>query len=350
MESIPLASATEDARGTALVLLGTFLAALAYVLQKSAHASAQGPAVENSDRLLRAAPAPPAIAPPPPLHSRPVWLCGILCMLLSGAAITASSLDQTKQAALGAATLIFNAALATLLLRERFLVLHALSTLVIMCGVAISVRANHELSRSFTFPAILALLDYTSLFFSAAAAAGLCACHAWLARVGGAPPPWRPWVRSLYSVLAPAAGGLCNGLCGAALKALATAAQSGELVSAAVSAPFWGLILLVALTASAQVHFLNAGLALFTASRIVPVFQCSVIVCNALCGIVYFHDMRAHPLQLAWFFVGALVCVGGVLLLLLQRDEEEALAAREKDAAAGPAGPWYLRTLWPLQG
>ncbi len=131
-------------------------------------------------------------------------------------------------------------------------------------------------------------------------------------------------MRTTLSILAPAIGGAANGWVGYSVKALTTGAAS--LGSAATTFAFWLLAALAGVAVFSQVRFLNKGLAYFSAQRTVPVFQCGIILSNSLAGIVYFHDMRLSPSQLALFFFGAGVCVSGILMLLLQEEKANAAA------------------------
>ena len=95
-----------DVLGIGLVLSGTFLSALGYVLQKRAH-------VANSrlpERERR------------PLWRSVAWSLGLASMVASALLVVASApfLDQSKAGTLGAATLVFNTVLSALLLSEPF--------------------------------------------------------------------------------------------------------------------------------------------------------------------------------------------------------------------------------------
>ncbi len=263
-----------DALGTALVLGGTFLAALGYVLQKRAHLA--------REKALAAG----GVAPPP-LTRSPQWLGGLVCMIASALLVVASApfLDQSKQAPLGAATLVFNSLLATLLLGERFLVLHLISTIVIIGGSLIAVSANGAASKTLSFSDIVGLVDGFGIGYSVFAALGLGGAVLWIERTTAtAEASWSPRARTLLSVLSPAVGGAANGWVGYAVKALTTGAVN--LTSSAKQPAFWVFAALAGGAVFAQVRFLNKGLAYFSAQRTVPVFQCAIIMSNSIAGIV----------------------------------------------------------------
>lgn len=187
-----------DAIGYALTLSGTFLAALGYVLQKAAHNS-------HESAHGRAG----------PLSHSPTWLAGLVCMVASAGLVVAASpfLDQSKSAPLGAATLVFNMVLATLLLKERFTVVAAVSTAVIVGGVVIAVSSSEAASTNFTFGDILRLArDPLVAVYACAAAAGMGGAAWWLVRLDARPERvWSAREKAAFVLAAPLLGGWCNG-------------------------------------------------------------------------------------------------------------------------------------------
>jgi hypothetical protein len=309
-----------DVLGVALVLGGCFCAALGYVLQK------------KGNDVWQTLP-----EPRPALTRNLVWLSGLCCLILSSLLVVASApfLDQSKSAPLGAATLVFNTLLATLILGEKFLVLHLGSTLTIIIGSVAASSANQEPSASLSFAQILSLFDPVAWVFSFLML-GLAALSVHTLRRTTSKPQkeWSAGESTLVSLLAPALGGTANGFVSYGVKAISTVASKGE--GGALSNPvFYLYVVLVLVCVHAQVSYLNKGLQYFTSMRIVPIFQCAVIFSNSLCGIVYFGDMRSTPLSLAIFFFGALVCAGGILLLLLNKEAAPASSSSSSDGAGG---------------
>lgn len=252
-----------DALGTALVLTGTFLAALGYVLQKRAHLASEKAVAAGGAAV--------------PSTRSPQWLAGLVCMVLSALLVVASApfLDQSKQAPLGAATLVFNSLLATLLLHERFLVLHLISTVIIIGGSLLAVSANSASSKVLSFDDIVGLVDGIGVGYSAVMAALLGGAALWIERTSATPEAsWTPRARVLLSILSPTVGGFANGWVGYAVKATTTGAA--DIASVARKPAFWVFAALAGGAVFAQVRFLNKGLAFFSASRTVPVFQCAV--------------------------------------------------------------------------
>jgi len=292
-----------DALGTFLVLSGCFLAASAYVLQKKGNMAVAA----LSPELRR------------PIFHNITWLCGLVCMILSASLVVASSpfLDQSKSAPLGAATLVFNTGLSSLFLGEKFLILHFLSTVLIIIGAVISSSANASPSADLTYSQIMGLYDSVAAGFSVISVLLFALSFYVLRRISSTPfAEWSKTQKTVLSLLAPALGGCCNGFVSYATKVVTTAAGKGD--SSSFSSPFLYLFFLLLCTSVfGQVKFLNLGLVYFPAMAIVPVFQCAIILSNSICGIVYFHDMRSNAVALGVFFLGAFICTLGILLLLL---------------------------------
>lgn len=302
-----------DALGFTLTIAGTFLAATGYVLQKWAHIESE----KATEKL--------------PSWKYWKWSAGLVCMVISATLVVLASpyLDQSKSAPLGAATLVFNMLLATILLKERFTVLAGVSTIVIVVGTVVAVSSSETTSKDLNFEEILALLGGDALvaIYSAGMAVLMPGAALWIERLTRSNEKvWSTRQRTMLGVLAPALGGWCNGYTSYAAKVLTTVIVKGQLGPALAgsvgSGAFWAYLLLVILAVVGQVRYLNKGLAYFSALSTVPVFQAAIIIANSLAGIVYFRDLRgpgAEPWRLAVFFVGAAMCVSGIILLRLQR-------------------------------
>jgi uncharacterized membrane protein len=340
-----------DALGTLLVLSGCFLAASGYVLQKKGNmAWSAEPAVLRK-----------------PIYCNRLWLGGLVCMVASALLVVASApfLDQSKSAPLGAATLVFNTLFSTLFLGEKFLVLHLISTLLIVVGAVLSAGANTAPSADLTYPQILSLFDAIATAFSVLCALLVGASVLVLRRISRQPrAQWSSADATTLSLLAPALGGAANGFVSYATKVVTTALGKGD-AGAFASPAFWAFLALQVAAVLGQVNFLNLGLAYSSAMQIVPVFQCAIIFSNSVCGIVYFHDMRANPGALGVFFTGAAICGAGILLLLLNKDKAkvegegrgssaetliEPPAGAAAGAAAGSAEGGALATAPPAVG
>ena len=256
-----------DALGIPLQLGACFFAALGYVLQKRAH-------------LRRI-----ASGSKEPLWKSPVWLSGLLSMILSAGLAVGSSplLDQSKQAPLGAVTIVFSSLLAALLLGEILTVLDAISTAIIITGTVVAVTSNNAASSTYTFEETAELLDdvvvwcYTALLLTLFLVGGMFVER--LSRKEDA--LWSARSKMAFSLVAPALGGFCQGYTGYSSKVIATVAFEGETEGLRNPA-FYAYVVLLVVAVVLQVRWLNAGLAHFTALQIIPVFQTCIIFSNSL--------------------------------------------------------------------
>jgi len=229
-----------DAVGISIQIVSTFLAALAYVLQKKAHlrvqsavaASGGGASASGSGEVDSAAAVAAAWAARANRGAVLIWRWGfglmIVCALLDLS--TYPMLDLSKQAPLGAATLVFNSILAAIILAEPFTVLDLLSTTAIFAGTIIAVSNSEEQSTDFTFQGIIELLnDGLVIGYSAVVIPALLASVFYIERSTRADPSkWTAGQRRLLSLLSPAAGGMFMGFTGYCAKSLSTVVAGQE--------------------------------------------------------------------------------------------------------------------------
>jgi drug/metabolite transporter (DMT)-like permease len=208
-----------DTIGISIQLVSTFLAALAYVLQKKAHIRVSAGGIESwSDPANRKA--------------LVLWRGGfalmVVCALLDLS--TYPMLDLSKQAPLGAATLVFNSILASILLAEPFTVLDLLSTVLIFAGTITAVINSEAESATFTFPEIIGLLDDGIVkAYSAVVIPGLLGAAFFIERVSRTNPgDWSPSQRRAMALLSPASGGMFMGFTGYTAKCLSTVVAGQE--------------------------------------------------------------------------------------------------------------------------
>jgi uncharacterized membrane protein len=250
-------------------------------------------------------------------------------------------LDQSKSAPIAASTVVFNAIFASVFLKEKFTVVHTISVTLTTLGVILASLGNNAPSKELTFQEIIddstgdALTDLWATTCSAALFFGGIAVE--LARR-------KPAVlhtqrdRLALTFISPLIGGLCNGFATWGAKAVTTAL--GRDSSTALSQPqFYGFVVLAIVSVLMQVHFLNRGLAAAPALRIVPIFQSTVVLSNALGGIAFFHDLRtASAGNIVLFCFGAIVLCIGILTLLLLRPEIAMAKAGSNVVVAGAPG------------
>lgn len=237
-------------------------------------------------------------------------------MGLSSVLVVASSayVDQSKSAPLGAATLVFNVILASIILGERFLVIHAISVLLVVAGTAVTVAAAPASGRVFTLDEMLDHNDAMAVAYSVVFGTTFVTGAVTLERA-----TWRgcvvpPASRFRLAAIAACLGGAANGYVALGTKVLSSAVVDGDWAAFA-RAPLWAYAILGNAALVAQVWYLNAALRLASALQAVPIFQAAIIVSGSLVGIVYFHDMRGAPGALGTFFAGCAVLCSGVLVL-----------------------------------
>lgn len=229
---LPRAMAIQwDIIGISIQIVSTFLAALAYVLQKKAHLRVQS-AVASSGGETDAAAVSAAWAARANRGAVFIWRWGfglmILCALLDLS--TYPMLDLSKQAPLGAATLVFNSILAAIILSEPFTVLDLISTAMIFVGTIVAVSNSEAESTDFTFQRIIDLLnDGLVIGYSAVVIPALLAAVVFIERsTRGDPSTWTPTQRRWLSLLSPAAGGMFMGFTGYCAKSLSTVVAGSE--------------------------------------------------------------------------------------------------------------------------
>jgi Magnesium transporter NIPA len=293
-----------DVLGISLTLVGTFLAALGYALQKKA-------LTEIGTSKVR-------------VYQNYKWLIGLVCMVVSALLVVASStmLDQSKSAPLGAATLVFSSILAAVLLHERFTVLHLISTITIISGTILAITATSSASVTYSFEQVLNLLiDALVMSYTILVVTAMVIAIYYLETISKYPQRlWTKTQNTFMMIASPMVGGFANGFVGYSVKVVSTVFTTSDWGAFATFAIYLYIVISV-LSVFAQVRYLNKGLEFFSSLRIVPIFQSSIIFSNSFAGIVYFHEMRsASATTMFIFFLGAFICVAGIVLLLMQKE------------------------------
>ena len=308
-----------EALGVTLQLTSAFAAALAYVLQKAAHLEN-----EKLDASLRV-----------PLYKRWKWSLGLLFMVASAgcAVVSAPMLDQSKQATLGAATIVFNGVLAWIILKDALTVLDAIAIITVVLGTAIAM-ATAEPSASYIFSETVKLLEDGLVYAYLSICLPLATCTIYIVEKTAQVPreQWSPRQRGMMQIAPPLLGGWCNNQVLYCAKVVTTVVF-GDETEALKSFAFYVYVAIAACAVYGQVRWLNTGLEFFPASLIVPVFQVMIILGGAGAGIVYYHDMRySGPDKMAAFGIGALVCAMGIVLLQIKARRQQRFAAQKREA------------------
>ena len=340
---MPLDGAAKTAVGIVLQILATFLAALAYVLQKQAHLNA----------LRGGAAAGPA-------SGSLLWRVGF-ALMVSVALVDVYSfslLDQSTLGAFGAATLAWNVVLAHLVLKEEITRLMLAAVALISAGTVLAVSSSTSSASSFTLAIIVELARLPRVYaWCAVNFLGIAGTAYTLERAAALPPAARSRHHDvLFSILSPITGGMCMGCAlfrvqraaccvfprahcspqitptsthphahlllssrsftGWGAKAVSTVVIEGEW-SEFSRGPLYGFITLVALALTLQVRYLNKGLEHSDAMRVVPVFQAAIVFSNSMGGVIFYGDMvNEGASRQAAFALGALIAICGVGVLL----------------------------------
>lgn len=244
-------------------------------------------------------------------------------------------LDQSKQATLGAATIVFNAILAYLILGDQLVVLDVISIGVILVGTIVAM-ADAEPSAAYTFDETLNLLEDPLVYGWVGVTWPLVALLIYAVERTSTQPQagWVPAQRSMIALGAPFLGGWANNHVLYTTKVV-TSVMFGQDWAPFRSAQIYVYIAVTVLAVFCQVRWLNTGLRFFAPGLIVPVFQVVIIIGGALHAVIYFHDLRyAESRKIAAFGVGAAICASGIALLQVKARRQARFAAAEAKETA----------------
>ncbi|GAB7352543.1 hypothetical protein MBLNU459_g2932t1 [Dothideomycetes sp. NU459] len=262
------------------------------------------------------------------------WQIGMFLFLISnivGSSIQITTLPLPLLSTLQASGLVFNALLATLLLREPFTIRTAFGTLLVAAGaVLISLYSalpepSHNLDQLLDLLVVRGFVLWMSmtLLLVVIILAGTFFLQY-------AVPPHqrqRPRMRLLRGM----SYGLVSGVLSA--HSLLLAKSAVELLVRTVvdkknqfnRAPSWILLLLFLFLALTQLYYLHRGLKLVTTSILYPFVFCVYNIIAILDGLIYFRQMdRLPPLHAALIAVGTVILLAGVLALSWRLSEEDA--------------------------
>lgn len=77
------------------------------------------------------------------------------------------------------------------------------------------------------------------------------------------------------------------------------------------------LLVFVSGTIVAQLHFLNLGLKFYRSLEVIPIYQCTVILGNLICGGIVFKEFLNYTTwELESIFIGTLICLSGIMIIL----------------------------------
>jgi hypothetical protein len=301
-----------DALGVCAQILATFLAAVAYAVQKKSHSEV---ALAGDGRSV---------------YSTRLWRFGFFLMVCMAVidVWSFSLLDQTKLAAFGAVTLAWNIVVAGAYLKESFTRIDAIAVSIIATGTILMLLSAGT-SVVFTMPDILAHLHDAAVYAYVPISLLFILFSGIFVELTTRVSPDElsvPRARALM-VLAPVTGGMCMSYTGYATKTISTVIFGGEW-SQFGEGPLYVYFLMVAVALVFQVRYLNKGLEYFDAMVVVPIFQSAIILANSLAGIVFFGDLRNESAAKKFLFcMGAACSMAGVCVLMLKTKAAGAGAA-----------------------
>lgn len=146
----------------------------------------------------------------------------------------------------------------------------------------------------------------------------------------------------LYAGCAGLAGGQAVSFAKAAVEIVKSAAWGGTDEFVSGPGP-WLIILATVVMVGIQFHFLNEGLRLFDALSIIPVYQAAWIFCGVMGGFVYLGEAEVGETtrttwQLALFVVGGVVALVGVSMLIKHQPQAPSATAGDPVAGTGHGG------------
>jgi len=208
-----------DILGICIQVVSCFLTALAFVLQKRAHMRVSDAGVESwfapANRIALW-----------------IWRLGFVFMVITAVLdlISYPMLDLSKQAPMGALTLVFNSVLASVMLREPFTVLDLMSTVLISTGTITAVANSEPQSSDFSFPDIIALLNDQVVFVYSGVVLPLIISSVIFVEVAtcSKPETWSAAKRGAIALLAPICGGMFMGYTGYCAKSISTVIANAE--------------------------------------------------------------------------------------------------------------------------
>ncbi|DAZ95176.1 TPA: hypothetical protein N0F65_012430 [Lagenidium giganteum] len=330
-------------------LLGSFLSASGYCCQKWAHMRVQ---------------ANPSLGV---VSQQRVFIVGLLLLAVGtvSAVVNLGILGQAVQAPFAALTLIYSALLGRFVLGEDFLLSDALSSMLIIAGVAVDVLAAqqaHVPQRSYSLHDLGALFFRTSVFPIAYTAFALAYAMLILRKVHSNNLQHRAIGLLAFSSCA----GIMAGFTSLATK------STVEVVKSTLRHHSWDFfspffVIIVAAIPGAlipQLFFLNKGLEYFGTLKFIPLYQAFIIIGNMVCGMVFYNEMAAYDAySLAGFLGGIAITLSGVCLLLVKVEHaqrrlpasarlptaEECVLQVVQDDASDDAGRAQLRTVFAFE-
>jgi hypothetical protein len=287
-----------------------------------------------------AADAAEAARPPRPYWTHPLWLAGLGALVLhTGLALAVLDfLGQSRAAAMGSITILWNGALAAGFLGERFTAWDGLSTTIIVTGAVVSLvygsngNAAQPVVSLATFLAVMARpIDYIG-----GAAVAVLGGASWLgvralSRLGAARTAGQVRLECYLRIFISALGTGATGMvANAVIASISGAVHDASAASILTAWQFYVLLIALPFSLILQLGFLNSALRQLDALEIIPPYQAGVVVIGLAWGMVFTDDacVAAPALRL---------CMGG---RRRAAPGQEPLDSSHFLAPAAPAQQW----------
>lgn len=299
--------------GLAINFLFSFMAALGLNLQKKSLAN-------HADDNV-------------PPHRQRMWMLGFVTMTMGSVFdfVAFGLAPMSLLAPLAALTLVWNALIAGWMHGERVDRSNMLATGVIFVGVTVAVIFSSHSTPLYTVEKLtsLFLTEQAIVYMILTIIAGGGAAFV-LVRYAGQSPPWKVVA---YGLLAGAMGGQSVMFAKATVEII-KAAWIGA-ASLLTPAP-WIVGILTAVLLVSQLRILNSGLEKYPALTMIPVYQSFWILCSTVSGLIYFdewHELSGS--QQAYFVIGTLLTLGGIMILLRGRAGQQSASGEGRPSHGG---------------
>eukprot|EP00743_Colponemidia_sp_Colp-15_P003449 GILK01003724.1.p1 GENE.GILK01003724.1~~GILK01003724.1.p1 ORF type:complete len:346 (+),score=38.25 GILK01003724.1:118-1155(+) len=289
--------------GVLVLLVGCLFDALGVIVQKMVHKQI---AETNSDK---------------PFYKYKLWYLGLFLLVCGSVLgiVSYSLADQATLAPTSAFTMIYNAILASKLLKEKFTKYDLAAIIFLGVGATVSVVWADYTEISYAYYDIMSLWGTVhSLLFVLLTLAVFVGLYMWANVILSKPiPEDKPWMRELPMFFFACFAGFMVGVTGLLVKSTMEMIKSQFNGANNIQHPlFWFFILFSGMSVASQVYLLNCGLKYYDALEIVPVYESSLVISGELCGGIVLNEFKHFSrLQLSLFFLGTSLVIAGMVTL-----------------------------------
>ncbi|EQC32171.1 hypothetical protein SDRG_10365 [Saprolegnia diclina VS20] len=284
---------------------------------------------------------------------QPKWAFGLFLVVFGsiGDFAALGFIPQSLAIPVGGFTIVANVFFAHYFLKEPFSKRDGVGTGLIVLGIMVVAAFASKANDCYTVDELLLLFNQTHfIVYAILVSVTSVGLYLYIRKIraiaiqyGVGSPMHRAYAKS-QSIICPALSGVCGAQSVLFAKAFAelfksTLAGDNQFTTFGTYAIAFLMLLCVLL----QIHWLAQGLETSDAVFVIPIFQCFFISVSILGGAVYFNEFATMSvLQLAMFFLGVTITLGGVLVL--SKREMNALSLIQKWRAAAMMVVFLKRT------